>query len=212
MNSDPHFSHNMIMLYLALGKHQVKFLRLNIIWVRYYGILLYCRTYLKKSIQFNIFLVPWMLCYAKSLQSCPALYEPMDCSLPGSPVHKISQARILEWVAISFSSGSSQRRNLAHISCDSCISRQILYYCTTWEALSTDTSLLMPGLSRNLPWISLTPMLSDFFSNLFSGGNYFHPETPLSLHTHWNLNHLTHVLLCSFKFTLLPKVSLYELP
>ena len=40
---------------------------------------------------------------AKSLQSCPTLCDPMDCSLPGSPVHGILQARILEWVAISFS-------------------------------------------------------------------------------------------------------------
>ena len=36
-------------------------------------------------------------------QSCPTLYYPMDCSPPGSSVHRISQARILEWVAISFS-------------------------------------------------------------------------------------------------------------
>ena len=40
---------------------------------------------------------------AKSLQSCPTLCDPMDCSLPGSSVHGIFQARILEWVAIAFS-------------------------------------------------------------------------------------------------------------
>ena len=40
---------------------------------------------------------------AKSLQSCPTLYDPMDGSLPGSPVPGILQARTLEWVAISFS-------------------------------------------------------------------------------------------------------------
>ena len=40
-------------------------------------------------------------------QSCPTLCEPMDCSLPGSSVHEILQARVLEWVAISFSRGSS---------------------------------------------------------------------------------------------------------
>ena len=38
---------------------------------------------------------------------CPTLCDPMDCSLPGSSVHGISQARILEWVALSFSRGSS---------------------------------------------------------------------------------------------------------
>ena len=44
-------------------------------------------------------------------KSCPTLYDPMDSSLPGFSVHGILQARILEWVAISFSSGSPQPRN-----------------------------------------------------------------------------------------------------
>ena len=43
--------------------------------------------------------------------------DPMDCSLPGSSVHRILQARILEWVAISFSRGSSQPRNWTWVSC-----------------------------------------------------------------------------------------------
>ena len=41
-------------------------------------------------------------------QSCPTLCNLVDCSLPGSSVHEISQARMLEWVTISFSKGSSQ--------------------------------------------------------------------------------------------------------
>ena len=41
--------------------------------------------------------------HAKSLQSCPTLCEPVDCILPDSSVHRIVQAIILEWVAISFS-------------------------------------------------------------------------------------------------------------
>ena len=44
-----------------------------------------------------------MLCYAKSLQSCPTLCDPIDGRLPGSPVPGILHARTLEWVAISFS-------------------------------------------------------------------------------------------------------------
>ena len=44
-------------------------------------------------------------------QSCPTLCDPMDCNRPGSSVHGILQARILEWVAISFSRGSSQPRD-----------------------------------------------------------------------------------------------------
>ena len=48
---------------------------------------------------------------AKSLQLCPTLCDAMDCSLPGSSVHEILQARIPEWVAIAFSRGSSQSRD-----------------------------------------------------------------------------------------------------
>ena len=40
-------------------------------------------------------------------QSCPTLCDPMDCSLSGSSVYEIFQARVLEWIAISFSTGSS---------------------------------------------------------------------------------------------------------
>jgi len=51
-----------------------------------------------------------MVC-AKWLQSCVTLCNPIDCSPLGSSVHGIFQERILEWVAISFSRGSSQPRN-----------------------------------------------------------------------------------------------------
>ena len=44
-------------------------------------------------------------------QSCPTLCDPMDCSLPGSSGHGIFQAIVLEWIAISFSKGSSQPRD-----------------------------------------------------------------------------------------------------
>ena len=44
-------------------------------------------------------------------QSCPTLCGPMDCILPGSSVHGILQARILEWVTIPFSRGSSHTKN-----------------------------------------------------------------------------------------------------
>ena len=58
-------------------------------------------------------------------QSCPTLCNPMDCSLPRSSVHGIFQARILEWVAISFSRGSSwpRDRTWVYLHC-----RQTLYH------------------------------------------------------------------------------------
>ena len=40
-------------------------------------------------------------------QSCPTLSDPMDCSIPGSSVHRIFQARVLEWGAIAFSGGQN---------------------------------------------------------------------------------------------------------
>ena len=49
--------------------------------------------------------------HAKSLQSCLTLRNPMDHSPPGSCVHRIFQARILQWVAIPFSRGSSLPRD-----------------------------------------------------------------------------------------------------
>ena len=61
---------------------------------------------------------------AKSLQPCPTLCNPMDCSPPGSSVHGFLQARILEWVAIAFSRGSSQPRDQTHDSYVSCIDKQ----------------------------------------------------------------------------------------
>ena len=52
---------------------------------------------------------------AKLLHSCPTLCNLMDCSPPGSSVHEILQSRILEWVAISFSMGSSWTRDRTQI-------------------------------------------------------------------------------------------------
>ena len=50
-------------------------------------------------------------------QSCPTLCDPVDCSLPSSSVHGILQARILEWVAVSFSRGSSRPKDRTRVSC-----------------------------------------------------------------------------------------------
>ena len=59
-------------------------------------------------------------------QLCPTLCNTIDCSPPGSTVHGIFQARILEWIAISYSRGSSRPKDRTLIPCISCIGRQIL--------------------------------------------------------------------------------------
>ena len=65
------------------------------------------------------------VCVCAPLLSHVWLFAAMDCSLPGSSAGGISQARILEWVAISSSRGSSQPRDQTHAPCVSCIGRQI---------------------------------------------------------------------------------------
>ena len=68
--------------------------------------------------------------------SCTTLCDSVDCSPPSSSihVHGISQARILEWFAISYSRGSSRTSDRTRVSHCSCIGRQSLYHRTTWEA------------------------------------------------------------------------------
>ena len=67
------------------------------------------------------------VCARASAQSCLTLCEPVDRSPPDLSAHGISQERILEWVAISFSRGSSRPRDQTCISCISCSGRLILY-------------------------------------------------------------------------------------
>ena len=61
-------------------------------------------------------------------QLCPIFCNAMDCSPPGSSIHGIFQARILQRVAVSYPRGSSQPRDRTHVSCISCIGRWILYH------------------------------------------------------------------------------------
>ena len=63
-------------------------------------------------------------------QLCPTLCNLMDYSPLGSSAHGISQVRILERVAISFSRGSSRPEDQTLVSC---VGRQILYHCAPWE-------------------------------------------------------------------------------
>ena len=79
----------------------------------------------------------WCMRACRVSQSCPTLCSPKNCSPPGSSVHGMSKARILEWVAMPSSRGSSQSRDRTHISC---IGRWVLYPWATmkcsWYPLS----------------------------------------------------------------------------
>jgi len=60
-----------------------------------------------RTVNFSFFGISGWGMFGKSLQSCPTLFDPMDCNLLDSSVHGILQARILEWVAVPSSRGSS---------------------------------------------------------------------------------------------------------
>ena len=68
----------------------------------------HCKTSTRKKYKI---ILSFACMHAKALQSCPILCDPMDCSPPGFSVHEILQTRILEWVAMASSRGSSQPRN-----------------------------------------------------------------------------------------------------
>ena len=77
--------------------------------------------WMQKLIQ-EVICISFPLCVRCVSTSCLTLCDPMGCSPPGSSVQGISQARILEWVAISYSRGSSRPRDQTH------------FFCVSWPA------------------------------------------------------------------------------
>ena len=75
----------------------------------------------------------FVLCCAKSLCSCLTLCDPMDCSLQGSSVHGILQARILKWAATPFSKGSSGPRDRTESVMSLALVGRFFTTSTTWE-------------------------------------------------------------------------------
>ena len=86
--------------------------------------------------------------WSEVAQSCPTLCDPMDSSLPGSAVHGIFQARILEWTAISFSRGSSQPRDRTRVSC---IADRHFTIWTTRQPFPSPVDLPDPGIKPRSP-------------------------------------------------------------
>ena len=105
--------------------------------------------------------------YVKIAQSCPTLCNPTDCSPPGFSVHGILQARILEWVIVPFSKGSSQPRDQTQVSH---IAGRLFTIWATREALTSLMALHNCHLIRKIPLmtshkisahlISCTPLTS----------------------------------------------------
>ena len=86
-------------------------------------------------LEFPFLYIPSNFCYlwvCMCTQSCPTLCYPICCSPPGSSVHRLLQAKLLEWVAISFSRGSLWPRDWTQVSCIFCIGRWVLYQLSHW--------------------------------------------------------------------------------
>ena len=76
--------------------------------------------------------LPQVVCmHAQTFQLCPTLCNPIDCSPPGSSILGILQARILEWVSLPSSRGSSWPRNWTHISC---VAGRLFTHWANWES------------------------------------------------------------------------------
>ena len=106
-------------------------------------------------------------------QSCPALCDLLDCSPPGSYVHRIFQARILEGVTVPFSRGSSQPRDQTHVSC---IGGQILYHQATWEAPCHTWQDLLFKDNIIFHFVCIPHFLYPFFKSCTS-----HPQVLLTI-------------------------------
>ena len=126
----------------------------------------------------------WSCCLVAKL--CPTLCDPMDYNLPGSSVHGISQSRILEWVAIPFSRGSSWPRDRTHISC---IGRWILDCWARREAYQSHQVTLPPGDSKSVHE-EADQMFSSCSesSDLENSHGEAEGNTPYSEETSWNEN------------------------
>ena len=90
----------------------------------------------------------WLCCCCLVAQLCLTLCDPRDCSPPGSSVHGIVQARILEWVTISFSRDLPTKRSnprLQHWQADS-------FHCATWEAWALLSYLFSVAENWDTDW------------------------------------------------------------
>ena len=112
--------------------------------------------------------------------SCLTLWNPMDCSSPGFSVHRIFQARILEWVTISCSRGSSHPRDWTCVSCVCCIWQADSLPFTPWDACGhcvgrSFTFLMWSVLVSVVEGIcfSLAPVLQDFLSHVLSNSSCY---------------------------------------
>ena len=134
-----------------------------------------------------------MLCYAKSLQSCPTLCDPIDGSPPGSPVPGILQARTLEWVTISFSKSKNKFCKIGTLLNVSFLSKQwmrklpiqnhgnrkqkIIQFSSVTQSCLT----LCNPMNHSMPGLPVHHQLPEFTQTHFHRiGDAIQPSHPLS--------------------------------
>ena len=104
------------------------------------------------------------MCPCWHTQLCLTVCCPMDYCLSGSSVHGILQARVLEWVAILFSRGSSWSRDQTWVSCISCIGRQVLYQLSHQRSPMSTSDQIRSDQSLSRVWLFATPWIAiDLF-------------------------------------------------
>ena len=121
---------------------------MNYLWDKYLSVLMIMKAF--------IFIIILIMLPAKSLQSCPTLCDPMDCSLPRFSVHGILQARTLEWVAISFSNAWRWKvkvNSLSRVWLLATPGLQPTRLLHTWDFLGNNTGV---GCHCLLPWQTQT--------------------------------------------------------
>ena len=120
--------------------------------------------------------------YCLVAKSYPVLRDPMDCNLPGSSVHWILQARILEWVAISSSRGSSQPKDQTHVSCIAGGFFTVWATALLSRPMPVQTSLipaLVPSVSESLSCVWL-------FANPWIGAHQAPPSMGFPNQEYWS--------------------------
>ena len=117
----------------------------------------------------------FLLAFAIVVKLCLTFCDPMNCSPPGSPVHRILQATILEWVTISFSRGSSQPRDQTCICCTAggFFTTEQLGKPSGWFLIKGTSSLLIwlmmaqrePGWRAHVAYICTSCMCTHMYTN-----------------------------------------------
>ena len=122
---------------------------------------------------------------AQSLKSCLTLWDPMDCSPPTSSVHGILQARILQWVAMSFSRGSSWPRGQT---CISCITGGFFTVWATGRLHNGNSAFIIRDI-RELPSsFSFSPPHEDTVRRWPSASQGEDPQQEVNLPALWSWN------------------------